>query len=384
MVIICTAKISLTSVGHIDHAMAYAVGFHRLGHEVYVMEQVGSGRCLDADGQRVPFADWKGRLHFEKVMRSYGLWPRCCLIYKQGQSTYGMPIKEACEVAKRCDLLITRSGQIHKVSEIFEPPRIRAYFDGNPGMTQMAFHRQENSFDPLDRYEFLFTLGLNIGKDECPIPTDGLSWHPMPRPVVLPLWPTRIDKASKRFTTISTWKGRGTFEWDGKGSGEKSDNWLQYLDLPRMSGQDMEIAMLMDPSQHRADQALFREKGWGLADPRQLHDVDDYREYIAQSHAEFSVAHNRYVEFCTGWFSDRSALYLALGKPVLVQSTGLEAFLPTGKGILTFYSLEEAVEGVEVINRDYWEHCHAARAIAEQYFDSDKVLSKVLSVMGLA
>lgn len=381
MVIICTAKIANTTVGHIDHALAYAVGFQQLGHEVYVMEHVGSGRCLDTNNQKVPFVQWDGRLHFEKVMKSYGLWPRCSLMYKQGESTHGMPFKEANSVAKRCDLLITRSGQIHKVPEIFEPPQCRAYFDGNPGMTQYAFREKRGEFDALDRYDFLFTLGFNIGTEACPIPTDGCRWYPMPRPVVLPMWPTRFDATSKRFTTISTWKGRATFQWEGKESGEKSDNWMQYLDLPQLAAQDFEIAMLMNSTSQQADRAMFREKGWVLTDPRELHDLDDYRRYIGQSRAEFSVAHNRYVEFSTGWFGDRSALYLASGKPVLVQSTGMESSLPIGKGLLTYNTMEEATAGVEAINKDYAGHCQAAREIATEIFDSKKVLRKILAVV---
>ena len=381
MVIICSAKIANTTVGHIDHAMAYAVGLQQMGHEVYVMEHVGSGRCIGDNDEKVPFEKWKGRLHFEKVMQSYGFWPRCCLIYKQGHATHGMPFKEASNIARKCDLLITRSGQIHKVPEIFEQPFRRAYFDGNPGMTQYSFHQRGGAFDALDQYEYLFTLGFNIGRDACSIPTDGCRWYPMPRPVVLSMWPIQSDVTSKRFTTISTWKGRGTFQWDGKESGEKSDNWMDFLELPQKSGQDFEISMLVDDKGGQADQAMFRENGWTLTDPRQLCDLPDYRSYIGQSRAEFSVAHNRYVEFLTGWFSDRSALYLATGKPVLVQSTGMESSLPVGKGLLTFRTVEEAVAGVEEINGDYAAHCHSAREIAEELFDSNKVLRKILSLV---
>lgn len=377
MRIICTGKIANTTVGHIDHIMAYAVGFQRLGHEVYVMESVGSNRCVEANGQHVPFTHWDGRTHFEKVMRSYGLWPKCCLIYKQGEEAHGLPFSEAVKVAHDCDLLITRSGQIHKVPDIFEPPRLRAYFDGNPGHTQLMFHQEGAEFEPLDRYEFLFTLGFNIGHPSCSIPTNGRHWIPVPRAVFLPMWP--IQQAShNRFTTISSWKGRATLQWDGKNSGEKSDNWLQFLDLPLTTNQALEIALKMVNKDQYADRTLFQENGWILTDPTVLQDLQDYQTYIGQSRGEFSVAHNRYVEFTTGWFSDRSALYLASGKPVLVQSTGLEGHLPTGKGLLTFTNKEEAAAGIESINHDYASHCRAARQIAEEYFDSNGVLANIL------
>ena len=381
MTIIVTAKIANTTVGHIDHAMAYASGFQQLGHEVYLIEQVGSNRCTNARNQRIPFDQWDGKEHFEAVARSYNIWPRCCLIYKQGEATHGLAFTDAVNIAKRADLLITRSGQIHKVPEIFDAPKCRAYFDGNPGNTQFFAHQQGREYEALDRYEHLFTLGLNIGTDTCPIPTGTRQWHRQVRPVVLNDWPSASHPQSPRFTTISSWKGRGTFEWDGQFSGEKSDNWLRVLDLPKKSGQKFEIALRFDSGNHQIDREMFEQKGWNLSDPGLLKTFHDYRNYIGQSRAEFSVAHNRYVEFSTGWFSDRSPLYLASGKPVLVQSTGIEAHLPTGKGLLTYTTMDEALAGIEAINRDYAGQCQAAREIAEVFFDSRKVLNNILKTI---
>ena len=381
MLIIGTAKIANATVGHIDHAMAYLSGLQRLGHEVYLMEHVGANRCVDSQGQKVPFESWQGRCHFEQVAKAYDIWPRCCLVYKGGEATYGMPFSDAVKVAQRCDLLFTRSGEIDKAPEIFQNARQRAYFDGNPGSTQVSY-QQCGSYEALDQYDHLFTLGLNIGAPSCPIPTRRRRWHAMVRPVFLPMWPRCSDLDRQCFTTISTWKGRGTFAWQGSQSGEKSDNWLKFLDLPKRIAQRMEVALKMETADQQADRALFEENGWRLTEPTELRYFDDYRNYIRQSRGEFSVAHNRYVEFSTGWFSDRSACYLASSRPVLVQSTGIEKHLPTGKGLLTFSTMEEAVAGIEAINRDYPAHCQAAREIAEEFFDSDKVLTKVLSQMG--
>lgn len=381
MIIICTGQIANTTVGHIDHVMSYPAGFQRLGHEVYVME-VAPSRCTDSAKQRIPFEKWNGRLHFEEVAKTYGIWPRCCLIYKQGEATHGMSYAEVVNVAKKCDLLITRSGEISKAPEIFDQVKQRAYFDGNPGNTQVFLQQRGESYEALNRYDHLFTLGLNIGTDKCPLPTGGRQWHPTVRPVILPTWPMCAHTDSSRFTTISTWKGRTTFEWDGQHSGEKSDNWLRFLDLPQKTGQEFEIALRLDPASHRADRELFQEKGWRLSDPGNLRDLADYRTYIGQSRGEFSVAHNRYVEFLTGWFGDRSPLYLASGKPVLAQSTGIELHLQTGKGLLTFATMEEAVAGIEEINGNYSLHSRAAREIAEEYFDSDRVLAKILNQIG--
>jgi len=146
-----------------------------------------------------------------------------------------------------------------------------------------------------------------------------------------------------------------------------------------MTRQEFEIFLRIDAG-YGADRRLFVDKGWRLVDPSALRELADYREFISTSRAEFSVAHNRVVQFRTGWISDRTALYLAAGKPALVQSTGFERHLPTGKGLLTFATLEEAARGIEDINRDYLEHCRAARAMAERHFDSDKILGKLLEI----
>ena len=382
LTIICSGQTAKTTVGHIDHVLAYVVGLQRLGHDVYVMERAGSNRCVDSAGARVPFDQWDGRRHFEAVMKEYGIWPRCCLIYKQGEATYGMSYTDAVAIAKRSDVLLTRSGQISKVPQIFEAPRVRAYFDGNPGSTQVYLEQQGPDYESLGDYDYLFTLGLNIGTDRCPLSTGGRQWIPMVRPVVLPMWPVQSAHPAKRFTTISTWKGRATFQWNGQHSGEKSDNWMKFIELPRHTEQELEVSLRINQAEHEEDIRVFRQNGWFLSDPASLHSFQDYAAFIGQSRAEFSVAHNRYVEFFTGWVSDRSPLYLASGRPVLVQSTGIAPHIPTGKGLLTFRTMEEALAGIEAINDDYAGHCRAARELAETYFDSDRVLANVLARMG--
>jgi len=169
----------------------------------------------------------------------------------------------------------------------------------------------------------------------------------MMHPVVLDFWPARIDPQCQRFTSVSSW-GQQTFDYAGRYSGEKLDNWLRFLALPQCTRQSLEIAMNVVDAENSV---RFREHGWFLSDPGQLSDLAAYRSFIGNSRAEFSIAHNGFVEFKTGWFSDRSARYLASGKPVLVQSTGIEDYLPTGKGLLTFTTLEEAVAGIELLTR---------------------------------
>ncbi len=379
MKIICSGTFARTKPGHVDNLMAYLVGFQRLGHEVCLIEDVDDKRCLDDAGHRVTFEAWSGKEHLESIAKSYGIWPRCCLIYRNGQSTYGMSFGDAIETAKRSDLLIVIGGRL-KTQEIIENVPCRAYVDQNPAKTQV-YHFDCGVDYGFGQFEHFFTVGLNIGTSRCDIPTGGICWRGIQHPVVLERWEPKVDDRCKRFTTVSTWAGRHTFNYQGKYSGEKSDQWRSFLSLPGKTKQQLEIALKVDPG-YEKDADSFVQNGWILSDPTRFRSVDDYREYLRTSRAEFSVVNYRYAQFNTGWFSDRSARYLASGKPVLMQSTGLEDHLPAGKGLLAFKSMEEAVSGIDTINGHYLDHCRAARAIAEEYLDSDKVLSNMLRQMG--
>ncbi|HEY8650612.1 MAG TPA: hypothetical protein VIL70_06825, partial [Chthoniobacterales bacterium] len=109
-----------------------------------------------------------------------------------------------------------------------------------------------------------------------------------------------------------------------------------------------------------------------------------FRNYVQSSTAEFSVVQGIYVQTRSGWFSDRTAAYLASGKPALVQDTGFSKYIPTGHGLLAFTTLEEASDGAEKIRSNYEHHCQAAHALAEEFFDSDKVLRKLLSEISIS
>jgi hypothetical protein len=345
-----------------------------------MIEEVHQKRTLDVKHGPVAFEKWDGRRHFERLARYYGIWPRCCLIYKGGQFTHGMAFEEIVNTARSSDLLLIIGGRLC-VPDILENAPCVAYIDQNPAKTQV--YNSEYGVDyGFDRYDYFFTVGLNIGSPTCEIPDCGKTWHGILHPVLLSSWEANIDESPKAFTTISTWAGRHTFKYNGRFSGEKADQWLRFIAIPKKTRQALEISLSLEPG-YETDFRLFKENGWTLSDAGQIQTLEDYKRYISDSRAEFSVANNRYVEFKTGWFSDRSARYLAAGKPVLVQSTGIDDHLPTGNGLLTFSTMEEAVAGIEAINGDYPAHCRAARALAEEYLDSTKVLSRMLSQIGV-
>lgn len=263
--------------------------------------------------------------------------------------------------------------------EEFAECRRRIFIDTDPGFTQLAMQpvpsRSTVGYaSPLDFHE-RFTYGTRIGRADCPIPTFGLSWLPARPPVSLELLPVRFTPDAQRFTTIMSWTVRPPIVYQGVEYGQKDVEFWRIADLPSRVGPVFEIALAGD----HAPRERIASAGWHLADPGVITATPwTYRAYIAQSRGEFSVAVNLEVKARTGWFSDRTAAYLASGKPVVVQDTGFSEELPCGEGLFAFRTIEDAAAAVEEIARDYRRHCVAARRIAEEYFEVSRVLGRVL------
>jgi hypothetical protein len=367
--------------GFCDLGMAYVLGLRALGHEVVAIDEVQADRCWDAEYRPVAFEDWDGRLRFESLMRSYDGWPGACLLYESGAATHGMPFDELVEFARGSDLLLTVGGRV-TTPELLGGVACRAYVDQNPAKTQVWAFEYGVDYG-FDRYDHLFSVGLNVGGPGCELPTGGREWIGAPQPVFLPDWPVAGDERVERWTTLTSWAGRSTFELNGRFSGEKSDQWLRLIDLPGRSGRQLELVARIEEG-YAADRARLLEHGWSLRDPSEVSSLDAYRRYLAGSRGELSAAHSRYVLFRTGWISDRTVRYLACGRPAVVQSTGLEEHVSTGSGLLTFETPDQAAAAIEAVEGDYRMHCRAARALAEERFDATVVAARMLAAMGVA
>ena len=190
-------------------------------------------------------------------------------------------------------------------------------------------------------------------------------------------WPVLPGPARGKFTTVMQWNSYLPREYNGRCYGMKSESFREYMELPNKIGHVFELAV-GSPS---APRDFFSKKGWSVKNPLEpTKDPWTYQRYIQRSKAEFSVAKHGYVVTRSGWFSERSAAYLASGRPVVIQDTGFSDWLRCGSGIIPFNTLEEALAGIEEINSHYELHCRAARAIVEEYFDSSKVLSRLLQL----
>jgi hypothetical protein len=289
-------------------------------------------------------------------------------------SSFGVDYRLADESEEGADLLINISGNLRSSKLLLRFGRT-AFVDIDPGYTQIWHVQQIETVPPHDVY---FTIAENLGRDGCRIPTAGIDWRQTRPPVILDEWP-HANGGFQGFTTIATWRGPyGRLQHNGTMYGVKLDEFRKVLGLPGMARVPFELALDIHPAEERDLTALL-DAGWKLVDPRTVaSDPDLFRRYVQHSGAEFSVAQGVYLETRSGWFSDRTTRYLASGKPALVQDTGFGSSIPTGEGLLTFRSLGEAVAAAESIATDYKSHSRAARRIAEEHFDSDRVLGRLL------
>lgn len=363
--------------------LSYALGFKKLGFDVYFVEQIEPGKCVDAGGAVSGFETSANLAYFRQVTSHFGLAGSSALICGNGEQVDGLLPDELIDIVEGADLLVNISGHLRD-PRLLRRFRRKVYLDQDPGFTQL-WHAAGNPGALLEGHDFYFTIGENIGTPLCPIPTGSIRWRPTRQPVVLEHWPVSNEGTPDRFTTVASWRGPyGPVEYEGHVLGLKVHEFRRFVELPRRAAQQFEIALDIHPGDDK-DLGLLRHHAWQVVDPKVMaHDPLAFRRYVQSSGAEFSVAQGLYVESRCGWFSDRTARYLASGKPVLVQDTQFGRTYPVGEGLVAFHTLEEAVAGAERIAMAYDGHCRAARAIAETYFDSDKVLGRLVDEVGIA
>lgn len=362
--------------------LSWVLGLERLGHDVYFVEQIAPETCADASGATCDFDQSVNLAYFRHVTGRFGFGSRSALVSAVDRRTVGLSWKELVHVADAADLLVNISG--HLTLDTLKPRfRKRVFIDLDPGYTQ-HWHQAGQAEDKLQDHLYYFTVGENVGRPGCSIPTGDILWRPIRQPVVLDEWPASTDATRARFTTVASWRGPyGRVMHNGVQCGLKAHEFKKFLALPTLTSQRFEIALDVHPADQQ-DVELLRRNGWTVVEPKHIAcDPFTFRQYIQASGAEFSVAQGIYVETHSGWFSDRTVRYLASGKPVLVQDTGFGRTYPVGCGLVPFRSLDEAVRGADLIARDYDVHARVARALAEEFFDSDKVLERLLRTVGI-
>ena len=353
--------------------LQYVLGLRALGHHVVLIEPIAPA---DVRPSNAPLAASTNACYFRDVVTRFALEGCAALLRQDTRETVGMPYGELRAASQTADLLINVSGMLTDPQLIAGISR-RVYLDLDPAFNQL-WHAAEGIDMRLDGHTQFVTVGCSIGKPACAIPTCGRTWIATLQPIVLSEWPLTGGRRSAAWTTVGNWRGYGSIQYDGVFFGQKAHSMRRFISIPRRTREQFVLALAIDPGEAR-DLAALAANGWRLVDPGDVSATpDEYRTFIQRSKAEIGIAKSGYVEARCGWFSDRSACYLASGRPVLAQDTGLDGILPTGEGLVTFTTEDELIAGVEEISGRYERHAIAAREIAEACFDSNGVLTRVL------
>ena len=380
--------------------MQITAGLRRLGHDVYYLETTSNWPYDPIRNTKVRDSDYAVP-YLARVTESFGLGNRWayCRTYLD-KEWFGLTSAKAKALLADADAVLNVAGATRFAEDGFKVGRL-VYFDTDPVYHEITFaNGNEETRRIVEEHDDFVTYGENIGNADCPIPALPRLRAKTRQPVLLDLWRSGPPSKSE-FTTVGNWKQEGR-EVEHKGEfyhWSKDREFLKFIDLPRRINQPIELAMNLanaNTIRHGEGEVVralgvatdarhtLEANGWRLADSHAFTtDPWPYRDYVRASRGEFTVARDLHVRLRSGWFSERSACYLAAGRPVITQDTGFDSVLPTGEGLFAFNTMDEILVAFESINSDYQRHSRAARAIAEEYFRAETVLAKVVMDLGL-
>lgn len=377
---------SMPIAGVIWQHIHYIVGLQRLGHDVYYIE----------DSARLPYNPKTFEVSYSfaysqkllgELAKEFGFEDRWsfCARYLPEAPCAGLAREKIRELYREADAILNVCGAQELYDELHVSDRL-IYIESDPGLEQIKVDQGDAlTLEHLRGHRTLFTFGENVGTRKFPVPTRRLRWLPTRQPIVTDFWKTRAaPQRAALFTSIANWStsGQKDIKWRGeKYLWSKSREFIRFVAAPQKAGEEFELATDIKNARTRG---RFELKGWRLRRPDDLSvDLHAYRDYIRDSKGEFTVAKDQYVRLNTGWFSDRSACYLAAGRPVITQQTGFSAHYGNGAGLFPFHSLGEIAEAVKMINADYGRHSRAAYELACETFEAEKVLRSLLERAGV-
>jgi hypothetical protein len=374
-VIVLSDIASAASIGRGGVAMyelQWLHGLERRGHRVLSVEFLQA----HADSREA-----RAR-YYRDTISTWWHPEQCALILEESsESLYGLDAGRVACLASEADAVFTLAARYRREPfPLIDKIRPRILIEQDPAYTHL-WAAEGDPAEIFGEHDFYYTVGTLIGSPSCSVPTLGISWRPIWNPVVLEWWAGEWPLTRGCFTTVGDWNSYGYLEFQGEVLGPKAEEFRKFVHLPRLVGEPVELALCIDAD--HPDRDYLHQFGWKIENPEVVRTPGQYRDYVAGSAAEFSCAKGGYAGTHCGWFSDRSACYLAAGRPVVLQATGFEDVLPTGEGLFAVSTAEEAAEAIRAIRRDYALHRAAARALAQEYFDSDKVLSDLLVDAGL-
>jgi len=372
--------------GFLSWMLNWVLGFRGLGHDVWLVEKSGSWRngCYDVRSGTMGDDCTYGFSAVEDLMARHGMRNRFCFVNWEGKY-FGLSRERTRELFESADLFVDLSGTVvHPVDETWRREAVDATLcvcvDGEPGYTQMRMEKLAAQGLPLAEYDRYYTVGGNIGTARCAAPTAGKQWRPTFDPVVPELFPLLPPPSDAPYTTVMAWQSHKPIVFGGQTYGQKDVEFVKFEHLPRLTSAPLEIAV----AGTNVPREQLRELGWTVRDSHAVTATyDGFVDYIRASRGEFTVCKNVFVATNTGWFSDRSAAYLASGRPVVMQETGFSNHLPCGRGLFAVRTAEEARAAIEVIEGDFVRHSRAAREIAVEYLSASRVVGRMLGELGL-
>jgi hypothetical protein len=369
--------------GAVWGTLHYLIGLRRLGYDVYYVEAHARTPAMlmerDEDDSSALAAGF-----IDRVLRRFDFQDHWAFhaLHDDGRC-YGMSEGQLRELYRSAALLINHHGGTVPLAEHAAGGRL-IYLETDPVELEIELHQgDEKAIQFLEPHVAFFTWGTNYGNPDCKVPLpERFHFRPTLPPVLPDLWEPHARGDAAVFTTVGNWKQLGEVRYQGEVyTWSKHHEFLKFLDLPARTRWPFELAL---SSYEEADKHLLESRGWRVRHALDFSkDLDAYRHYVAGSRGEFTVAKDQNVRLRSGWFSERSAQYLAAGRPVVTQETGFSNALPTGRGLFGFSTLDEAVAAVETINADYERQRRGATGLAREVFAYDVVLKRLLAEVGL-
>lgn len=373
--------------------LQYPLGFAELGHDVYYIEDTGLWPIFQESNEDQSAK--RNVAHLRRVMESFDLADRWAYRDAVSGQSFGLSERQVQDVCKSADVFVNVSCASQAREEYERIPH-RILIDSDPMFTQMRLEAPElfPAGNPKLRevvagYTHLFSFGENIGQSDCLVPNCGFEWMPTRQPICLDHWPVQpiVSAASDPhgYSTVMNWSAERELKFAGKRWGQKNMEWNRLMKIPTQIDA-CEFTVAVTTTVNNDDgfplQAA-KDNGWRVLDPQKhVPDWDSYRQFIQHSQGELSVAKQTYVQSQSGWFSCRSACYLAAGRPVVTQDTGWSNNIPTGKGLFAFTEPNQAIDAVRAIESNPKRHSTAARELAVEYFDARQVLANLLAKIG--
>ncbi len=352
--------------------LQYVLGFRQLGHRVTFIDPIRPSALMPGGAS---LANTANAAAFRTIAQQFGLAENATLLLADTKQTVGGTYEAVANSVRDADVLLNISGALRDAGLLAEA-RYPVYVDVDPAFTQLWQKIQGIEMGLAGHRRFV-TVGLRVGAG-APVPLLDKAWVKTLPPIVLTHWPVSHTLRWDALTTIANWRGYGSIEYDGRFYGQKAHSLRAFITLPQRTTERFVLALGIDAGERRDLEALSAN-GWELIDPMEVvATTDDYHAFVQGSKAEFAIAKSGYVVAECGWFSDRSVCYLASGRPVIAQDTGFGECLPTGDGLFRFTTEHDVLAAIDAVNSDYPRHARAARQLAEDHFDSRRVLSRLL------